>query len=112
MVEYMPTVISVFPTDPIKYYSIGGPTEPDTFKSPRQKIWGIFIADGMNSTTTKIAWTLVHTTNAVTEIRKLFDEFLRNPPQSNVTNGFVGMDHIIAVEIIPADFMSKIGALS
>jgi hypothetical protein len=108
----MPSVISEFPTTPIKYYSIGGPTEPDTFKSPRQKIWGIFIADGTNSTSSKIAWTLVCTTNAISDIRKLFDEFLRNPPQLNVTNGYVGMDHIIAVEIIPADFMSKIGALS
>jgi hypothetical protein len=102
--------VSNFPTTPVDYHSIGGPVEPDTFLSPRHKIWAIFITDARDSLWNK-GWLLVKMTNSITEVRKLYDEFLRNPPANNATNKMVGMDNIIACEILPTDFVSRIGAL-
>jgi len=103
-----------FPSTPLDYHSIGGPVEPDTFKSPRQKMWGIFIKTPGYETADQEYWHLVVLTNSMTEIRNDFNEFLRNPPtaNANASSGvFIGMDAIIVCEIIPADFVSKIGAL-
>lgn len=85
---------------PLKMYS---PVyeKNNTFKQPRQKIWGVFIAkEKMSNGSSMNKWNLAYSSNDFNGAKEFFNKWLQNP---EVDPKFAGMNNIIMVEIIPVN---------
>ena len=80
---------SVYP-----YKSVDG-TATNSFRRPRQKIWGVFVRDP-NST----GWLLVDITNDFRYGKLKVQEFLKHPPASFASNGISGINCVILCEVV------------
>jgi hypothetical protein len=77
---------------------------PNSFKQPRQKMWGVFVVGEIKTAGNK--WNLVHMSNDFESAKDFLNDWLRNPDISD--NKMAGLDNIIMVEIIPADSLPRV----
>jgi hypothetical protein len=75
----------------------------NSFRQPRQKMWGIFIAEEKSGDTAK--WSLIYSSNDFIAAKELFNSYLQDP---EVDPAKAGMDNIIFTEIVPADSRARI----
>lgn len=81
----------------VQYLSVDG-SNSNSFRRPRQKMWGVFcrIDDLLH-------WTLVDITNDFRYGKLKVQQFLKVPPAAAVASNSAGINSVILCEIVPAD---------
>lgn len=79
-------------------------TNANTFRRPRQKIWGVFIKS-FNGEYVKNNWILVECTNDFKKAKLKAKQFLKYPPDYTDTGNYSGLSSVIVCEIAPADLI-------
>lgn len=77
----------------------------NTFHQPRQKIWGVMVANEKKSGG-ETKWGLVYCNNDFDGAKEFFNSFLQNPQVDDVKLG--GMENIIFIEILPANSNARV----
>jgi hypothetical protein len=76
----------------------------NTFKQPRQKMWGVLVAGELKNGVKK--WNLAYLDNDFIGAKEFFNAYLQKPDIED--NKLAGMDNIIMVEVLPANSNARV----
>jgi len=88
------------PITDINYVSVNH--DDNSFKQPRQKIWGLFIK-GKDVAQTSQLWHLAFTSSSLDLVAKKTNLYLQNPPTLGTGQPSYTINDYIVCEIVPID---------
>ena len=86
----------------VRYSAVFRPQ--NTFKNPRQKMWGVFVANSGTGNIKK--WSLCYASDDFRGAKTFYNSFLQDPQQDDMT--LIGTDNIIMIEILPVNSNTRV----